>query len=69
MATLEEQITAYIQNGVNSEKPVLNFGTFHLTIATEIWSPDIYNLDHFAAQWNLVFCGELDGEYVFRSKS
>ncbi len=64
---IEERITAYIQRGVHSERPVIDRCEKYMSISTEIWSPTIYDLEAFEANWGLVFCGELDGEYVFRS--
>ena len=62
-----EGLKKHTTNGVHSERPEITDDYPYLSVKTEIWSPCIYSLSTIEEDLNLAFCGELDGEYIFRS--
>lgn len=64
---IEKQLADIITNGVHSERPSIDSCGQYWSVATEVWSPTFYSLHDIESTTGLVFCGELDGEYIFRS--
>lgn len=62
---LIEKIVDNITNSYHSEKPVVEHCDHYITIETDLWEPELYNLTEFV-EWGLTFCGEVRGRYFFK---